>query len=220
MPQAEPYICTTMTTEGGKYFDLLKSARKWGWKLQAHFTPVEDGDEELFSKAYHAYIKRKHLELKKILEKAYLLEGFKRFFYMDGWDTVLTGPPEEIPWLHPLNFSAEKFSYPETRYIDLFPPGSMPSLNAGVIWGEIEAYLARCPRYEIFDQLGWIREYMNNPEGIWLDTESQVAVSLYGIADQDTWGYSGGRTIYRPTGTKPLVLHANGKWFLPAWLTC
>lgn len=208
------YPFTVMSKEGGNYFDLRRSAQKWDWPLQAHFAGDPTGDAILFSKSYDKFMSRKHLIMRDVIAGA-VLKGYERFVYLDGWDTIITGPFKELPFPGNLCFGVEGPSaYPEEEYGDFFHHQLSP--NCGVIWGMCAAYLNRCPTYEGFDQLLWHRELMNSLQDIWLDERRQVAVNLFGIHDQDTWGWEAGRIVYRPTGSKPLVLHANGKWGFPA----
>ena len=210
------YVFTAMNKEGGHYFDLLRSARKYGWPLQAHYIPAEEVDDVLFSKSYNRWMNTKHLIIRGIIEEA-MKKGFEKFVYVDGWDCLFTGPMEELPWYNLLHFGVEgPGAYPEEGYTEFFPKEG--GINAGVIWGTCAAYMQMCPTYEGFDQLLWHRAYANSQQGYWLDLYRKVVVNLFGINAGDTWTYQGGRIGYNPTKSRPLILHANGKWSFPSFL--
>jgi hypothetical protein len=209
----EPYTFTIITKENPGYFKLLESAKRWGWHLHTHFL---EEPSEFSEKTYNEFIARKHLYTRDVLLRSEVTD--KNFLFLDAWDTVFLGPPEELIMESELNFSAQAEIYPEKGYAPYFTEGTFPFLNAGVIWGNRLKFLRRCPDYTVLDQLGWTREYAANPAGISLDTEAKVALTLIRvIEDQSQLAYSKGRWTYLPTGTKPLIVHAAGKCGMPEY---
>lgn len=207
----QPFTFTILTKEGGKYFDLLESARRWGWKLHSFFESPFPGRYE---ESYHKFIAKKHQLIKSRLLKQ--SGSCDQFLFVDAWDSVFLGPPGEleIP-KYTLNFSGSLDCYPEKCYSRFFS-GTLPFLNSGVIWGEVATYLARCPEYEVNDQLAWTREMVQNPTGLFVDSEAKVALTTFGESDLSNFSRVSGRWRYNPTGSFPLVLHAGGKWPMSA----
>jgi len=113
-------------------------------------------------------------------------------------------------------FSAEKNCYPseelKSRYLDTSAP--FPYLNSGVIWGNVDKYLERCPLKQGHDQLLWTEEFLSG--GIYLDTHGAVALNLHSTRDDDLSKFPDG-VRFNPSGTWPCVLHGNGKWPIPQW---
>jgi hypothetical protein len=202
-----PYVFTILTHEGGRYFDLLDSARRWGWKLHSHFITPEEGP---FEASYHKFIAKKHHCI------ANVLQGRDYFLYLDAWDTVFTGPRSEVPF-EPgrLHFSGSLDCYPEKGYAKYFPEAPFPYLNSGVIWGKASDYLRLCPEEWVLDQLAWTRRYVQSPEAFIIDGMAATALTLFGVGSNSNFAYRGGRWVYLPTGSTPVIVHAAGKVALP-----
>lgn len=236
------FIFTIMSQDGPGWFDLLRSAQKWGWSIQPRYLGGEKWRTDpvkgiiptppITQASYEEFIDNKHLYMRKEIERAYH-KGYTRYFYLDGWDTKIIGDFAEVPFDSPLFFSAEgphptlsnqqmEGCYPDVRYAEFYPRDgrTYPYINAGVQWGWCSAYLDRCPTYTCLDQLVWTREYVTNPNGITLDTEAKTAFNLYGLLEQNVWSRKevGGRWTFLPTGGVPCVVHGNGKWAIPGWL--
>lgn len=209
---SKPYVFTIQTKEALGYFRLLESARKWGWPLETVW--AEDLDPGNFEESYHAFIAEKHLLIRQEL----LRTGVDQFFFLDAWDTVFTGPFEELTF-HPMElyFSCANDCYPEKGYERLFTNGTYPYPNTGVIWGSATKYRYSCPNQQVLDQLAWTREIAVHPSRYCLDTEYQVACTIF-HEDTSNWARKDGRWIWQPTGTRPLVVHAAGKQPMPAFL--
>lgn len=206
----DPYVFTVLTQEGGLYFDLLESAHRWGWGLRPHFLLPDQGE---FVDTYAAFIARKHLEMYNILARASYLHN--QFLFLDAWDTLFLGPPEELPRSDLLNFSGSLDCYPEKGYGRFFPPGHFSYLNSGVVWGSIQEYLALCPREALLDQLAWTRAYVAQPKRFSIDVDARVALTIFGEDNLNNYARREGRWHYLPTGSTPLVVHAGGKWPMP-----
>lgn len=195
--------------ENGNFIKLIESARKWGWPLEAFFHRADDG--------YREFLCMKHTYVLDALNKLKV----ERFLFLDAWDTRFIGPPDPMLLDSPyLWFGAEKNCYPDEVYKALYPSLGYPFtyINTGVIWGNAHTFRKLCPGYRVDDQRGWQRVYALHPEEIHLDNTAKVAINLYGVEEGDFSRMAGGRIIYRPTETSPLVMHANGTTHIPAWV--
>jgi hypothetical protein len=164
----------------------------------------------------------KHLYLYQALTTLKNTKGVDQFLFLDGWDTVFVNkPPFKVLHAKKLSFSAENNCYPDERYEVLYPPRSATFrfLNAGVVWGPVSEYLRLCPAEAGFDQLQWHRTYVLHPEEFELDLNGAVAVNLQGIEDTYFTRHPDGVEFTPPNSvnTRPCILHANGKWPMPAW---
>lgn len=208
-------VVTVLTQENDQYFKLLASTKKFGWPFYAYF--VEPKLELGTVGAYHDIIGRKHLLIRDALIKA---GSPTRFMFVDAWDTQFVADPGiRVLKAKGLNFSGQKDCWPEARYAVNFPPNDpFPYLNSGVIWGLAGEYFDRVNSMPaVLDQLSWTRSYVNNPEGMQIDSRAETALTLFGVDHADISRFSDG-IRYNPTGTWPLVVHAAGKSAMPPWL--
>ncbi len=244
--QNEPFVFCVMTHDEDGFFTLLRSAKRWGWPLWPRYLGGEKWSllgspdfikfqPEMTEKTYEDFIDHKHLYIRDQLLWA-LEKGYTKFICLDGWDTKIVGPMEEVPFEtgliyfggdgpHPTPTNRQQETcYPDPRYSEFFwTPNSgspYPYPNGGVIWGDIRTYLSRCPDYVCLDQLVWTREYVRDARGINIDTQAQTVLNLFGLYDSNVWGRKevGGRWCYLPTTTWPVILHGNGKWPIPEFI--
>jgi hypothetical protein len=168
---------------------------------------------------YTEFLDHKHLLILDVLKGAQA-SGIKNFLFLDGWDTVIVAPLATQMYTTPkLWFGAEKNCYPNREQASRFlQPGPFPYLNSGVIWGNVDTYVARCPREVGHDQRLWIEEYLSATRGIILDTFAGVALNLHSTKAEDLSRFVDGAVRYAPTGTWPCILHGNGKWPIPQWV--
>lgn len=201
-------ITTDLTHPG--YKRLVASAERFEIPLQ---TVVVKED------SYQEVITSKHLIIRDALEAA-LHEGVNRFLFLDGWDTVFVSPiATEMLTTEYLGMGAEKQCYPYTEWEPFYTTQSLPFpyLNSGVIWGPISEYLHLCPYLWGHDQGEWTRVYLDKePVTLALDHYGEFVVNLHSTEAEDLSRFPDG-VRYNPSGTWPCILHANGKWPMPAW---
>lgn len=148
------------------------------------------------------------------------------FFYVDAWDTVFTGPPQELSCVRgQLNFGGDTVLYSENLPKELGPlfprVGSeeFPYVNAGAAWGdsnlfaELAAdYLQHSPTTLVNqDYFNWrfIYELGVGRERLTVDTRGEVALNIM-LVQKRFFEMRGNRVHYLPTDTYPLVVHAPG----------
>lgn len=145
------------------------------------------------------------------------------FIYVDGWDTVFTGPPQELPLERgKLFFGGDTVCYPEgSKLEDAFPSVGLEEfryVNCGTIWGdsmimsELAAeYLTHSP--EVVNQAYFNYRYMFERglgrKRLLLDTRAEVALNIM-LVQLRYFKFAHNRIHYTPTSTMPLVLHSAG----------
>lgn len=210
-----PYVFTVITQENDGYFQLLDSAKRWGWPLQTHFVRRPQGSIE---DSYESFIAQKHLFIYEILKKV----EEESFLFVDGWDTAFIGPPPKLFPSSLLYFSGSSDCYPEKRYAKYFKgyygDVPFPYLNTGVMWGNRTTYLKHCPLEVGLDQLQWTREFVKDPRDFHLDYSASVVLTSFPETLPSQWSYKYGTWIYLPTASTPSIIHAAGKSGFPTWL--
>jgi hypothetical protein len=201
-----------LNKETPEYVRLLKSAHKHGIPLKSYFFDEQD---------YDKFIARKHLFIKEALEELWATSGCNRFMFVDAFDTCFVSAPKlNILTDNYLTFGGEKNCYPEPAYASAYPQdGEFPYLNSGVIWGPISLYKLYCPGDYGHDQLLWTRQFFNHPAAsMQIDTHASVALNLHSTKAENLSRYADRVEYAGENGTAyPMVLHANGKWPMPAW---
>lgn len=188
---------------------LKKSADYWGWPLKV---VKQDGFERWFYRAEQ-----------EGLAKGLELASYKYVMYVDAWDTMFVGPPQELPLREDrVDFCGDFQCFPDETTAKLFPAvlrGEFPYLNAGVIWGDARKLLemtldylelGKCNNQTYFASR-YLFERMVGLADLHIDHSARVALNLWGMDPRyEDLGRKNGRLWYKPTDTTPLVLHAAG----------
>jgi hypothetical protein len=137
---------------------------------------------------------------------------------------MFVGPPQELPLReHQVTFCGDEHCFPTETWRNTFPPvghGEFPYLNAGVFWGWGPTIRELCTEYldlnnrlcnQDFFSLRYLYEQGTGRGRLAIDHPAQVALNLWGMHprySQLTRKFR--RLAYKPTDTRPLVLHAAG----------
>lgn len=208
---------TVLNKETPGYIRLLRSAHKFGIPLRSFFFDEPD---------YDKFISKKHLFIQEALRTVWKTSDASRFMFVDAFDTCFVSRPHTSLFAeNNLVFGGEKICYPEAVYDQLYDVGDeFPYLNSGVIWGKIALYMHYCPAEVGHDQLLWTRKYFDNgrTNGMVIDTVGKIALNMHSTAQEDFTRYPDGVRYAQGGDDKkavwPTVLHANGKWPMPAWV--
>lgn len=192
---------------------LQRSAAFWGWDLTVKLVPSSWWERDTY-----------RAEQKGLLE-ALLEPGLPEWMmYVDAWDTLFTGPPQELPLEKgKLAFCGDLHCFPNEVWKGAFPQvgfGEFPYLNAGVFWGDPRVAIELCDEYLALDNqlcnqdffnLRYLYELGTGRSRLAVDSRAQVALNMWGMHP----AYShltrvNRRLYYKPTGTTPLVVHAAG----------
>ena len=200
---------------------LSRSAKFWGWD---HTFIIKQDQPEL-NPPYKVWYPSYRAE--QLGQLDFLCQHEPEFaLYLDGWDTVFTGPPQELPLRRGhLCFGGDQVLYPEHGSQ---PEASFPSVgenefrftNVGCIWGdgkvmaELAAdYLQHSPE-QMVNQLYYNRRYTYEVgvgrSRLHIDTKAEVALNIM-LTQKRHFELRGIRVHYKPTDAYPLVLHSPGQ---------
>ena len=194
---------------------LRRSARYWGWDLK-WFTP---GEIDQFFK----WQSRAQVEI---------LAGEKpdSFIYVDAWDTIFCGPPQELKLRDKeLCFCGDTLlaEWQNKSMVIKMSPDVFPTIgidefryvNDGVMWGDPKILLELWDDY--LANYPWVlnQDYMNQRYAfetsmkryrLRVDGKAQVALNLMGMLMRQVDKTPSDRLIYRPFRSTPLVVHSPG----------
>lgn len=211
MPKVKAITVTSSLTHPG-VVRLQKSAEFWGWDLTTW--PQHTGWERFTYRA----------EQEGLIQAMNFLGMPEWVLYMDAWDTLFTGPPQELPLQREkVAFCGDKHCFPTELWKDVFPQvmlGEFPHLNAGVFWGWGPTIYQLCGEFlqlqnslcnQDFFNLRYIYEHGIGSGRLSIDHSAQVALNMWGMDPryQDITRVNR-RLFYKPTKTTPLVVHAAG----------
>ena len=195
---------------------LARSAKYWGWDLkwiQQDIDRVTFGGQQLGQ-----------LEALRKFEPEY-------FLYLDAWDTIFTGPPQELQFIPGvLTFGGDTVlteGWAELGQCakissDDFPPvpvGGFRYVNDGTLWGDslilqelagdyLQNY-SQCINQDYFNKRlafehGLFRKRLQ------VDYKAQVSLNIMGTYRREVDCLPNHRLLYLPFKTTPLVLHSPG----------
>lgn len=202
---------------------LSRSAKFWGWD---HSFVLKQAQLDL-NPPYNPWLPSYRAEQLGQLE--YINQHTPDFLlYLDGWDSVFTGPPQELPLLKGhLSFGGDTVLHPEgsTQPASSFPKvGELEFrfVNMGVVWGdamvlrELAAdYLQNSPE-QMVNQLYFNRRYAFERgvgrNRLHIDRLASVSLNIMDVQKRH-FEMRGPRPHYLPTDTYPIIMHAPGKGF-------
>ena len=190
---------------------LKKSADFWGWDLKV--VEQEGFERQTYRAEQLGWLKAFDMHPQDSI-----------FLYLDAWDTIFTGPPQELALpKEKLTFSTDFQCFPNPALEDVFPKvlqGEGRYINAGVVWGDMGVAWGLAKEYlalenqlcqQDFFNARYIYEMLLGRDRLQLDTSHRVALSTWGMDPAySSLYFRNGRTHYKPTGTTPLVLHQAG----------
>lgn len=146
--------------------------------------------------------------------------------FLDGYDTLLLAPPEEIvekflAIAAPIVVSAERESYPDGSLAVLYPPSptTFRYVNSGLYIGFVGAlrkfFKALSPfQAEDDDQALMAHFFLDHSGEMVLDTHCQLFLNTAHLG-VDELATEGRRVFLRETETQPIAIHGNGKslWY-------
>jgi hypothetical protein len=188
---------------------VWNSCRHWG------VAPLVLG----FGAPFHGLTAKLHMLYAALIA----LEGtLKTVMFLDGFDTLMAAPAVEImrafrEFRRPLVFSAERNCAPESNRAERYPPAPTPYrfLNSGTFIGEASYILDLFTRWDIVrwpaganDQLMCTDAFLDDPSAFALDHYCRLFQCMYCSGDDVLVDEEG--IHIRETGSRPLVVHANG----------
>lgn len=191
---------------------LKESAEYWGWDLYIQHQP--EGWERFTYKA----------EQQGLVKAIDALNLPHWVMYLDAWDTMFVGPPQELRLREQeVTFCGDQHCFPSENFSKVFPKvgfKEFPFLNCGVMWGWGPTMLELCYKYlaiptQICNQDFFNTQYIYNLSmsnfTMNIDHQAESALNLWGMAPKYAdLGRIRRRVVYRPTDTRPVVLHAAG----------
>lgn len=212
---------------------LRRSASYWGWDLK--WIIQADGWER---KSYRAE------QLGQL--RAFLDHDVEFALYLDAWDTLFMGPPQE------LQFKRGQFNFCGDTTMDSwkdkdwaakiieaeFPPaklGEFPYVNAGVKWGDVTIwkeligdylsnYREDLPNQDYFNKRYAMEQAMGRTR-LKVDSRAEVALNIMDVQARFVERMYNNRLRYKPFNTFPLVMHSPGTGLtdpvapMPNWMT-
>lgn len=196
---------------------LAKSALFWGWDLKFIH---QDG----WNRSNYRAEQLGQLEAIQSFNPEYVL-------YLDAWDTIFTGPPQELPLRHGmLSFCGDTTLHPwegmegiereEQTWYPHVGEHEFRFVNAGVIWGD--ARILEDLALDYLDRPAWLvnQDYLNRRYAfedsvgkvrLQVDQRAKVALNLM-LLQKRYYEFSpeSSRVEYIPSRSRPLVLHSPG----------
>jgi len=194
---------------------LRKSALYWGWDLT--FLPCETWDP-LF-------------RCQQISQLEFLRREKPEFFlYLDAWDTIFCGPPQEMIFEKgvltfcgdPLLGDWQNKALVARFTPDAFPPAKMDEfrfVNDGVIWGDPEIlldlgddYLKNYPASlnQDYFNLRYAFETSLRRNRLRVDSGVKTVINVMGMLAKAVDRNYNGRLTYKPLKTTPVIMHSPG----------
>lgn len=201
---------------------LARSARFWGWD---HTFIIKQDQLDLrppYKVWYPSYRAEQLGQLDFI--RAHPEEEF--LLYVDGWDTVFTGPPQELPLKRGhLSFGGDSVLYPEhtSQPETCFPTVGEHEFrftNVGCVWGDAKVmaelaadYLQNSPEQmvnQLYFNRRFVYEWGVGRERLHIDTKARVMLNIM-LTQKRHFDMRGPRAHYIPTDSYPLILHSPGQ---------
>jgi hypothetical protein len=195
---------------------LTKSLDKYGWDYK-HLHGVWKG------------FGSKHLELAKYIQKE-LPSDYTHVFVVDAFDVCVLGTMEEAIKTLGSNdfiFNAEKNCYPNGSLASRYPSvnSEYKYLNGGMVYAKKELYLDSVKKLqnEDNDQLFFSHLYVDKTKFSGLEWfgesyTSEIALDsgckvfqCYSFFRESEFEYKDGRLLNVVHGTRPVLIHGNGK---------
>lgn len=196
---------------------LARSAKYWGWD---HSFIVKGDQPEVGYSVWRPTYRAEQLGQLDFIRAAEAPD----VMYLDGYDTVFTGPPQELG-LPPgqLSFGGDTVLFPQLRHLaELFPAVGLEMfryINAGCIWGdsrimsELAAdYLTHSPELlvnQTYYNQRYIYEKGVGRSRLVIDTKGEVALNTM-LMQKRFFEMKSNRVHFLPSDTYPLVLHSPG----------
>lgn len=156
--------------------------------------------------------------MKILLTKEYLssLQGYTHFMFVDAYDTLFL---KHVDYSGGILFSCEKHKWPDVDapYHSEPDPKKWQYLNSGSYVAPIKDFLdlveANPVQYSDDDQRYFTNLYLQG-KGVKLDTECKLFQS-YAFMNEGDFTLTDKELINNITGTRPAVIHFNGKCLEP-----
>lgn len=201
---------------------LARSAKFWGWD---HSFVIKQDQPDL-KPPYKVWWPSYRAEQLGQLEFLQANPEAEFVLYLDGWDTVFTGPPQELPLLRGhLAFGGDQVLYPEhgSQPEAAFPPvgeNEFRFTNVGTVWGDAAVlrelaadYLQNSPE-QMVNQLYFNRRYAYEVgvgrRRLHVDTKARTSLNIM-MVQKRHFEMRGPRPHYLPTDTYPLIIHTPGQ---------
>lgn len=204
---------------------LARSAKFWGWD---HTFVIKQNQEDLdppYRVWYPTYRAEQLGQLDFIRSS-----GAEFVFYLDGWDTVFTGPPQELKLERgKLTFCGDTVIHPDRKDLaGRFPEVGLECfryVNAGVMWGDSQVMSELAADYLQNSSEGAVnQDYFNyrflyeqatrGRKRLEIDHTAKVALNLM-LLQKRFFEMDGVRPVFNVTGARPLVVHVPGHGSLP-----
>lgn len=191
---------------------LKESAEYWGWDL--HVELQAEGWERNTYKAEQQGLAR---AIDKLNLPTWVM-------YLDAWDTMFVGPPQELALRDQIvTFCGDTHCFPSDTIAKSFPRvgfKEFPYINCGVMWGWGATMLELCYNYLALPTEVCNQDYFNlqyayqqavGVHTLQIDHQAESALNLWGMGPKYAdLARIRRRVVYRPTDTRPVVLHAAG----------
>ncbi len=210
---------------------LQRSANYWGWDLKT-LVHLEGWD-------------RRTYRAQQIAQLRALQEYDPDFFlYLDAWDTIFTGPPQELQvnrgelvfcgdtllgeWQDKkLGARMVQHAYPQVEL------NSFRFVNDGVFWGDSAVFrelagdylqnYPECINQDYFNQRYAMENSLKRTR-LKVDTRATTCINIMGLLAKNVERRPNNRMVYKPFETSPIVLHSPGTGLtepiapMPKWM--
>jgi hypothetical protein len=198
---------------------LPLSAKFWGW---SHKFVVKQDQPEL-NPPYKIWRPSYRAEQLGQLDFIRANPEVEQVMYVDGYDTVFTGPPQELlPCKGQLWFGGDTVMHPDNPELEKFyysPYNGFPYINCGVMWGDAKImmelaadYLQNSPENMVNQQYyNWRVAFENGVRRnrLKVDFAGYTVLNIM-LVQKRHFTMVQNRPVYIPTEARPLVMHAPG----------
>jgi hypothetical protein len=199
---------------------LSRSAEFWGWDHKF----IIQKDQPEGPKPFKIWLPTYRAE--QLGQLDFIRQYDPEFcMYVDGWDSVFTGPPQELQFKRGcLAFGGDTVLYPENTSQ---PMASFPNVgweeyrfvNCGAIWGDARVmaelaadYLQNSPE-TLLNQAYYNRrvafELGVGRSRLSIDTRAEVVINIM-LLQKRWFRFKANRVEYTALGSRPVVLHVPG----------
>lgn len=203
---------------------LARSAAYWGWN---HSFIIKEAQMDL-KPPYNPWRPSFRAEQLGWLDACRKWDGEENLLYVDGWDAVFTGPPQELQVRkNTLTFGGDTVIYPEgmpwQELGPCFPKVGLEEfryVNAGSAWGsrlimmELAAdYLQNSPEQYVnqaYFNYRYLFELGVERNRLFIDTKAEVALNIM-LVQKRFFQMRGNRVNFTATGSFPLIVHTPGQ---------
>lgn len=201
---------------------MARSAAFWGWDHEFIIKRDQPENNYYIWKPTWRAEQLGWMEAVRAWDKDFLL-------YIDGWDAVFTGPPQElVPHLRAgkMSFCGDTVLFPETmpwrEMAPLFPEVRLEQyryVNAGVVWGDRKLFEQYATEYLLLPESLVNQQYFNwrylyerglGGDRLSIDSRAEVALNIM-LTQKRFFEVQANRVRFVPTGTSPIILHACGQ---------